>query len=43
MSLNSLGVILGGAASVADLGGGSKYSNENSEDLSGEELHVNSS
>jgi len=38
-----LGVILGGAASTADLGGSSKYSNENFEDRGGEGFHVNSS
>ena len=33
----------GGAATGADLGGSSKYSNENFEDWSGEGFHVNSS
>ena len=37
------GVNLAGAASSADLGGSSKYSNENFEDRSGEGFHVNSS
>ena len=34
---------LSGAATGADLGGSSKYSNENFEDRSGEGFHVNSS
>ena len=33
----------GGAAAGADLGGSSKYSNENFEGRSGEGFHVNSS
>ncbi len=33
----------GGAATGADLGGSSKYSNENFEGRSGEGFHVNSS
>ena len=37
------GVNLSGTASSADLGGSSKYSNENFEDRSGEGFHVNSS
>ena len=36
------GVILSETASSADLGGSSKYSNENFEDRSGEGFHVNS-
>ena len=32
MSVEAWGVILGGAAAGADLGGSSKYSNENFED-----------
>ena len=32
MSVEALGVSLGGAATGADLGGSSKYSNENFED-----------
>ena len=39
----ALGASLGGAASSADLGGSSKYSNENFEGRSGERFHVNSS
>ena len=39
----ALGVSLGETASSADLGGSSKYSNENFEDRSGEGFHVNSS
>ena len=42
VSYEALGVILGGAATGADLGGSSKYSNENFEDRSGEGFHVNS-
>ncbi len=38
----ALGVNLGEAASSADLGGSSKYSNENFEGRSGEGFHVNS-
>ena len=38
----ALGVSLGGTASSADLGGSSKYSNENFEGRSGEGFHVNS-
>ena len=37
------GVSLRETASSADLGGSSKYSNENFEDRSGEGFHVNSS
>ena len=37
------GVSLGEATPSADLGGSSKYSNENFEDRSGEGFHVNSS
>ena len=37
-----LGVSLHRTASSADLGGSSKYSNENFEDRSGEGFHVNS-
>ena len=36
------GVSLGETAPSADLGGSSKYSNENFEDRRGESLHVNS-
>ena len=39
----ALGVSLGETASSADLGGSSKYSNENFEGRSGERFHVNSS
>jgi hypothetical protein len=39
----ALGVSLGETASSADLGGSSKYSNENFEDRSGERFRVNSS
>ena len=38
-----IGVSLGETASSADLGGSSKYSNENFEDRSGERFHENSS
>ena len=38
----ALGVTPGRTASSADLGGSSKYSNENFEDRSGEGFHVNS-
>ena len=38
----ALDVSLGETASSADLGGSSKYSNENFEDRSGEGFHVNS-
>ena len=38
----AFGVSLGETASSADLGGSSKYSNENFEDRSGEGFHVNS-
>jgi hypothetical protein len=38
----ALGVSLGETAPSADLGGSSKYSNENFEDRSGERFHVNS-
>ena len=40
--VEALGVSLGETASSADLGGSSKYSNENFEDRSGEGFHVNS-
>ena len=39
----AFGVSLGETVSGADLGGSSKYSNENFEDRSGERFHVNSS
>ena len=39
----AFGASLGGTASSADLGGSSKYSNENFEGRSGERFHVNSS
>ena len=39
----AFGVILRETASSADLGGSSKYSNENFEGRSGERFHVNSS
>ena len=39
----ALGASLGETASGADLGGSSKYSNENFEGRSGERVHVNSS
>ena len=39
----ALGVSLSETASSADLGGSSKYSNENFEGRSGEGFHVNSS
>ena len=39
----AFGVSRGGAATGADLGGSSKYSNENFEGRSGEGFHVNSS
>ena len=38
----ALGVSLGETAPSADLGGSSKYSNENFEGRSGEGFHVNS-
>ena len=38
----AFGVSLGEIASSADLGGSSKYSNENFEDRSGEGFYVNS-
>ncbi len=38
----ALDVSLGETVSSADLGGSSKYSNENFEDRSGERFHVNS-
>ena len=38
----AFGVSLGRTASSADIGGGSKYSNESCEDRSGEGFHVNS-
>ena len=38
----AVGVSLGGTAPSADLGGSSKYSNENFEDRRGEGFHVNS-
>ena len=40
---SALDVSLSETASSADLGGSSKYSNENFEDRSGEGFHVNSS
>ena len=43
VSIEVFGVNLGGAAMGADLGGSSKYSNENFEGRSGERFHVNSS
>ncbi len=43
VSTEALSVSLGGAATGADLGGSSKYSNENFEGRSGEGFHVNSS
>ena len=42
MSTEALGASLGGAAAGADLGGSSKYSNENFEGRSGKGFHVNS-
>ena len=42
VSSAALGVNPGEAASSADLGGSSKYSNENFEGRSGEGFHVNS-
>ena len=39
----AFGASLGKTASGADLGGSSKYSNENFEDRSGERFHVNRS
>ena len=39
----ALDASLSGTASSADLGGSSKYSNENFEGRSGERFHVNSS
>jgi hypothetical protein len=39
--LEAIGVNLGGTVSSADLGGSSKYSNENFEDRSGEGFHDN--
>ena len=41
-SAEGLGVNLAGTAFSADLGGSSKYSNENFEDRSGEGFRVNS-
>ena len=41
-SAEGLGVNLAGTTCSADLGGSSKYSNENFEDPSGEGFHVNS-
>ncbi len=43
MSTEASDASLGGAAASADLGGSSKYSNENFEGRSGEGFHVNSS
>lgn len=43
MRLEAWGAGPGGAAAGADLGGSSKYSNENFEGRSGEGFHVNSS
>ncbi|KAM7460411.1 hypothetical protein LguiB_036229 [Lonicera macranthoides] len=40
-SLQNLGASPGGAAVGADLGGSSKYSNENFEGRRGERFHVN--
>ena len=40
--VEAFGVNLGGTADSADLGGSSKYSNENFEDRSGEGFHENS-
>ena len=42
-STEASGASPGGAAASADLGGSSKYSNENFEGRSGEGFHVNSS
>ena len=42
-SVEALGVNLCGTTYCADLGGSSKYSNENFEDRSGEGFHENSS
>ena len=42
ISEEALDVNLGETTSSADLGGSSKYSNENFEDRSGERFHVNS-
>ena len=42
VSVEGTGVSRPGAAASADLGGSSKYSNENFEDRSGEGFHVNS-
>ena len=39
----AFGVSLGETVASADLGGSSKYANENFEDQSGERFHVNSS
>ena len=41
VSDEALGVSLGGTATSADLGGSSKYSNENFEGRRGERFHVN--
>uniref|UniRef100_A0A0R3UD55 Uncharacterized protein n=1 Tax=Mesocestoides corti TaxID=53468 RepID=A0A0R3UD55_MESCO len=43
VSVEALGVSLGGAATGADLGGSSKYSSENLEGRGGEGFHGNSS
>ena len=43
VSIEGTGVSLAGASTGADLGGSSKYSNENFEGRSGEGFHVNSS
>jgi hypothetical protein len=43
VGIEALAVRPGGAATGADLGGSSKYSNENFEGRSGEGFHVNSS
>ena len=43
VSTEASGASPGGAAASADLGGSSKYSNENFEGRSGEGFHVNSS
>ena len=42
LSVEAFSVSLGGTTSSADLGGSSKYSNENFEDRSGEGFHENS-
>ena len=42
LCVEALSVSLGGTMSSADLGGSSKYSNENFEDRRGEGFHENS-